>query len=221
MEFTKIALTGGPCAGKSSVLKRLMELDKPFKKTGYTVLCVSETASELISGGVAPRTCGTNLDFQILLFRLQLEKELIFELAAKTMDHERIVFVCDRGTVDGRAYLSDGEFDSMLSSFGTDYAEQLGRYDAVFHLLSAAKDAPEFYSTLNNSARKENPDEAVRLDDRALDSWGGHKNLQVIEGYSDFEGKVERTVDAVASFLGVSEQLKLAREYYKDHPDAE
>ena len=45
---------------------------------GYTVLFVPETATELISGGVAPWTCGTNADFQKCQFRLQLEKESVF-----------------------------------------------------------------------------------------------------------------------------------------------
>ena len=35
-----------------------------FTQMGYTVLFVPETATELITGGVAPWTCGTNDDYQ-------------------------------------------------------------------------------------------------------------------------------------------------------------
>ena len=56
MSITKIAVTGGPCAGKTTALSRIQ---RDFSHLGYTVLIVPETATLLISGGVAPWTCGT------------------------------------------------------------------------------------------------------------------------------------------------------------------
>ena len=82
MEITKIVITGGPCAGKSTALSWIQHA---FEQKGYTVLFVPETATELITGGVAPWTCGTNLDFQKCQMELQLEKEKLFEQAATTM----------------------------------------------------------------------------------------------------------------------------------------
>ena len=58
----KIALTGGPCAGKTTALSWI---DNYFSKKGYSVLFVSETATELITGGVSPWTCKTNFDFNL------------------------------------------------------------------------------------------------------------------------------------------------------------
>ena len=43
-----------------------------------------ETATELITGGVAPWTCGTNAEYQKCQLKLQIEKENIFEQAART-----------------------------------------------------------------------------------------------------------------------------------------
>ena len=51
MEITKIVLTGGPCAGKTTAMSRIQT---HFTKMGYTVLFIPETATELITGGVAP-----------------------------------------------------------------------------------------------------------------------------------------------------------------------
>ena len=82
MELTKIVITGGPCAGKSTAMSRIQD---EFTRMGYTVLFVPETATELITGGVAPWTCGTNAEFQQCLLKLQLEKEAVFETAAQTM----------------------------------------------------------------------------------------------------------------------------------------
>ena len=59
--ITKIVITGGPCAGKTTGLSWIQNT---FSQLGYVVLVVPETATELISGGVTPLSCGTNLDYQ-------------------------------------------------------------------------------------------------------------------------------------------------------------
>ena len=74
-EIRKIVLTGGPCAGKTTAMSWVQNA---FTEKGYKVLFVPETATELISGGVAPWTCGSNADYQRCQMQLQLEKEKIF-----------------------------------------------------------------------------------------------------------------------------------------------
>ena len=74
MQITKIVITGGPCAGKTTGMGKIQ---KEFAKLGYKVLFVPETATELITGGVAPWTCGSNLDYQKCQVRLQKEKESV------------------------------------------------------------------------------------------------------------------------------------------------
>lgn len=81
MKISKIVITGGPCAGKSSAMSWVQNA---FTQIGYTVLFVPETATELITGGVAPWTCGTNAEYQKCQLKLQIEKENIFEQAART-----------------------------------------------------------------------------------------------------------------------------------------
>ena len=54
MEITKIVITGGPCGGKSTAMSWIQ---KAFTQMGHTVLFVPETATELITAGVAPWTC--------------------------------------------------------------------------------------------------------------------------------------------------------------------
>ena len=81
VEISKIVITGGPCAGKSTALSWVQNA---FTQMGYRVLFVPETATELIGGGVAPWTCGSNLEYQKCQMKLQLEKEAIF--FAKNVD---------------------------------------------------------------------------------------------------------------------------------------
>ena len=72
MNISKIVITGGPCAGKSTAMSWVQNA---FTQMGYTVLFVPETATELITGGVAPWTCGTNAEYQKCQLKLQIEKE--------------------------------------------------------------------------------------------------------------------------------------------------
>ena len=63
MEITKIVITGGPCGGKSTAMSWIQN---HYTKLGYRVLFVPETATEFISGGVAPWTCQTNAHYQVV-----------------------------------------------------------------------------------------------------------------------------------------------------------
>lgn len=83
VSITKIVITGGPCAGKTTAMSRVQDA---FSKMGYTVLFVPETATELITGGVAPWTCKSNAAYQECQMRLQAAKEQIFEQAAELDD---------------------------------------------------------------------------------------------------------------------------------------
>ena len=161
--------------GKSTALSWMQNA---FTGLGYTVLFVPETATELISNGVAPWTCGTNAEYQKCQLKLQLEKEALFLQAARTMAADKILIVCDRGALDNKAYMTDAEFAEVLQFLGANEVELRDSYDAVFHLVTAAKGAEEFYTAANNAARTETPAEAVALDDKLLAAWTGHPHQQ-------------------------------------------
>ena len=158
--ISKIVITGGPCAGKSTAMSWIRNA---FSHRGYTVLIVPETATELITGGVAPWTCQTNADYQKCQVELQLTKERLFEQAASGMASEKILIVCDRGVMDNRAYMNEEEFEDVLRALDGDLIDWRDRYDAVFHLVTAANGAEEFYTKANNAARYESVEEAVQV----------------------------------------------------------
>ena len=152
MKITKIVITGGPCAGKTTAMSWIQNA---FTKEGYLVLFVSETATELSSGGAPWKYTKNNKEYQLQITKLMLAKEQAFEGAARTFDEEKVLIVCDRGTLDNRAYMSEEEFRYVLDQLGTGEVELRDRYDAVFHLVTAAKGAVEFYTNANNAARYE------------------------------------------------------------------
>ena len=216
VNITKIVLTGGPCAGKTTAMSWIQN---HFTKLGYRVLFVPETATELITGGVAPDTCGSNLDFQLCQMKLQLEKEKIFQQASSSMKGEKILIVCDRGAIDNRAYMNELEFSQVLESLGTDEIQLRDSYDAVFHLVTAAKGARQFYTLANNEARRETPEQAAALDDKLIAAWTGHPHLRVIDNSTEFEQKLMRLIAEIQGFLGEPEPLEIERKFLIAYPD--
>lgn len=214
--ITKIVITGGPCAGKTTAMSWIQNA---FTQMGYTVLFVAETATQLITGGVAPWTCGTNCEFQKCQLSMQLHKEKVFEQAAKTMDVPKVLIVCDRGALDNKVYMNDLEFEQVLEFLGTNEIELRDKYDAVFHLVTAAKGAEEFYTTENNSARTETVAEAAALDDKLISAWTGHPHLRVIDNSSNFEDKMKRLIAEITSFLGEPEPYEIERKFLIEYPD--
>ena len=216
VEITKIVITGGPCAGKTTAMSWIQS---NFTKMGYKVLFVPETATELITGGVAPWTCGSNLDYQKCQMQLQLEKERIFRQGAATMDADKVLIVCDRGALDNRAYMSEVEFAQVLTSLGANEVQLRDNYDAVFHLVTAAKGAEAFYTTANNTARTETVEQAAALDDKLIAAWTGHPHLRIIDNATDFQDKLKRLIAEIASFLGEPEPMEIERKFLIGYPD--
>lgn len=214
--ISKIVLTGGPCAGKTTAMSWIQNT---FTKKGYTVLFVPETATELIGGGVAPWTCGSNFEFQVCQLQLQAHKEEIYMKAANTMNVEKVLIVCDRGELDNKAYMTDEEFTQILDHMGWNEVQLRDGYDAVFHLVTAAKGAVEFYTTANNTARTETPEQAIALDDKIIHAWTGHPHLRVIDNAGDFETKMRALITEISSFLGEPEPLEIERKFLIEYPD--
>ena len=192
MQAKVIAITGGPCAGKTSVMGVVRD---ELERKGVAVRLVPEAATDLILEGVAPWTCPSMLHFQTQVIRLQLERE------AEALSSGAAVVVCDRGVCDSRAYLTDGEYSRALSANRLAACEALARYDAVFHLESVALADPAAYTRANNTARFESAEEAVAADRRTLNAWSAHPNLHVIGNAGSFDEKAGALVAAIAEAL--------------------
>lgn len=216
VKISKIVLTGGPCAGKTTALTWI---NNYFSKRGYTVLFVPETATELITNGVAPWTCETNYDYQRFQIRLQKIKEQIFDDAAKKMKNDKILIVCDRGILDNKAYMKEVEFKRILNEFGTSETQERDSYDAIFHLVSAAKGKENVYTLANNTARTENIEEARKLDYKIISAWTGHPHFRIIDNSTEFEEKLERLLKEITSFLGEPEPFEIERKFLIYYPN--
>ena len=209
-EILNIVVTGGPCGGKTTGLN---ELTKLLRSYGYTVYLVNETATELINDGMRP--FGDNkLDiksFQSLILDAQLAKEAIRIKAAKVCTNPKIAILYDRGILDNRAYIDDKIFDEMLKERNITESEILTRYDIVIHLVTAAIGKEEYYTTLNNAARKETKEEAQYQDTKTMEAWRNHPNLKIVNNDTLFEEKIEKVKNYIRAFIGEEEVLKQER----------
>ncbi len=211
----KIVITGGPCAGKTTAMSWIQNA---FTKQGYAVLFVDETATQLISGGAAPWLNTSNRDYQWHLIQLQTAKEKALADIARTMKSEKVLIVCDRAAMDNCAYMTGQEFAWVLRQLGTSQVELRDQYDAVFHLVTAAKGAEKYYTLANNQARTETVEEAATLDDKLIAAWTGHPHLRVIDNSTGFEEKMMRLIREITAFLGEPIPLEIERKFLIERP---
>lgn len=213
IELKKLVLTGGPCAGKTTAKSYLSE---KLADCGVTVTFVPETATMVIGSGIDPRSLdGENkMRFEELLLRTQIRLEdETFSSVAEIRGGDKRVMICDRGCMDVAAYAGRKEFEQILRRNNWDRSFLRDkRYDAVFHLETAAIDREEFYN-LDNPARHETPEQARQLDQKVRDAWLGHSHLAVIDNSTLFEEKMKRLLNKTRRVLGIPVAVEIERKF--------
>ena len=163
-----IALTGGPCSGKTTAINQLK------KELSDHVRFVPEAARFLIEEmGLRPDP--SNIDtwakFQEKLYLTQhtLEETALDEAHSRGQK----AVIADRGTLDSLAYLEGGaeEFQRFT---GARVEHELTRYRRVIVLAPAPK-----HLYVQDGARRETYEQACELSDRIRAAWGQHPDLRL------------------------------------------
>lgn len=196
MSIHKFVITGGPCGGKTTALKIL---NRHFTALGFKVFIIPEAATEIVSLGLSFGEIPVN-DFQDFIIKRMIHSENCVENIVKYFDKDVIIF-CDRGLLDNKAYMSHDNFIKILTQNGLTEEKAKNRYDAVFHLVTAANGAENYYTLSNNTVRYESPEEARELDKKTLSTWSTHDNLKIIDNSSTFEEKINRLIVEVEKFV--------------------
>lgn len=197
--ITKIVLTGGPCAGKTTATERVEET---FSKLGYAVFTLPEAATLFIHSGADFLTKDPHLYYEIhrsmMFFLLQME-DSFYEIAEAT--GKPALILNDRGAMDISAYMNPEDWQRLLKSVGKTEEELMARYKAVFHLCTSAKGAQNSYTLSNNSARIETLEEAVCVDDNLMRVWNLHPNLHIINSEEFVKDKIDNVLKGIAREL--------------------
>ena len=206
-----IAVTGGPCAGKTTILAHLQQ---ELADHGVRVLVVPEAARMLMSSGILPSEMPRKA-FQKAVFLTQLAHQGVFlESVFKIPAHKSVV-LCDRGTMDCVAYMGREAFEEMIGEMHMTVPQvRDGRYDAVIHLVTAANGAEGYYA--RDVERLETAEEARALDEATQQAWVGHPHLTIIGNETDFEDKKRRVLKQVLHHLGMPIPLEIERKYLVD-----
>jgi predicted ATPase/CYTH domain-containing protein len=212
MKQHKIVLTGGPCGGKTTAMSRIAER---LEGLGFRVFTVPETPTILFQGGFSLHdvTPAQVVELETTLLRTVMNNEASFQAIAEVYG-EDCVFLCDRGMMDTKAYVSADMWQTILSNLGqTEVQLRDQRYDAVVHMVTAAEGAEQFYTLANNTARTETPEQARDLDKKTQDAWVGHPHLRVVDNRADFDEKVRMAGAAACRVVGVPEPREVERRF--------
>jgi len=200
--LTTIVLTGGPCAGKTTVLSALTE------NYGDHVLIMPEVPTLLMANGFPRPGLEVPADdiwfsaFQNAVLPVQKNMEDLYVIMAQAKNAELLIF--DRGMLDGAAYMPGGEA-AFLATFNLAKDKIYARYDAVINLTSVAVSRPELWQPLKqtNAARfdYETLEVAQERDRRTREAWSGHPNWHLVPGNNGIEAVIAEVHNLVKPFL--------------------
>ncbi|MCI6617441.1 MAG: ATP-binding protein, partial [Prevotella sp.] len=167
-DIKKIVLTGGPCAGKTTALVKVIE---HFSSLGYKVFTIPEVPTLFSQSGMDYLTHNQNFFYEgeKATLAIQLDLEDRFMTMAQQLDQPTII-ICDRGAMDISAYMQPSMWEDITAKMGTSTQQLKERYDAILHLVSAADGAEAYYTTANNNQRKEGLELARELDKKVINA---------------------------------------------------
>lgn len=207
----RIVLTGGPCAGKTTALVKIIE---HFSSLGYKVFIIPEVPTLFSQAGMDYLTDNHAFFYEgeKATLETQLALEDKFTRMAETIKTPTLM-VCDRGTMDISAYMKPEMWEEITSGVGTSSEKLRARYDAVLHLVSAADGAEQFYTTANNAERTEGLELARELDKKVIQAWSEHPHLRVINNHENFDTKINRVIQEISNVLEIPQQVIEERKY--------
>lgn len=182
-----IAITGGPGAGKTTVLNLIK------KVLCKHVAILPEAASVLYGGGFwRLDSLSAKIAAQKAIYHVQREMENLV-----VGENQWSVALCDRGTLDGLAYWPQTE-DQFWKTFNTTLEQEYTRYKAVIHLRSPDKETGYNY---RNPLRLESPMEAAIIDEKIHQVWNKHPHYFVIESNESFLEKINQAIQRIDALL--------------------
>ena len=204
----RFVISGGPCGGKTTALARVFSY---LRERGFEVINCPEAYTILNSNGMS-FDFFTTPGMSCIIQGTVLDVQLAFEDGVQRVLKARgnpAVMLCDRGTMDGSVYVSTEDFQKVMDERNTNIVElRDNRYDACFHLVTAADGAEPYYTLDNNKARSESKEQAREVDQKTQRAWLGHPHLHVIDNSTDFEGKMSRLIDIISNIVGLPSNLK-------------
>ena len=141
--------------------------------------------------------------FQATLMKTQIALEDVFTDLAKNENIPSVI-LCDRGLMDGSAYVSEELWSAVMDEVGMNHNQLRDkRYDGVIHMVTAAEGAASFYNK-GNVARYEDLKEALEVDHKLRHAYLGHSRFYMVDNnVTHFNMKIDKCVDIVSKIIGL------------------
>ena len=214
-KVTKVVITGGPSSGKTECI---YEVKEHFEKLGYKVIVIPSVGTALIRCGIYPWDAVNEDDFERMNLGAKIKLEEVADEAVSNINAQKILILCERGTLDVKAYTSNRNFQQICKEYNTSEEELKNSYDAVFHLKTVAKGYKEQYKQLP-VFRREDPETAIYLDDKTIEAWSGHSNYRIIDAYPHFEDKMQKLIKEISYLLHEENKTYVEKKYLIKMPD--
>lgn len=193
---TIVCLTGGPCAGKTSVIAKLIAHANDHN---IRVYYHADTQSIIKSGGflsdMRVMSKSQQLTYVQTILRLQIWTENMFFNLAK-MSAKKALILVERGLLDYKLLLEPELWEGLLNENGWKEADLSdSRYHLVMHLETAACGAEEIFNKWNEGSWTLGS--AIERDSKLKDVWIKHHSFRALRnmtGLKGFEHKMEEAV---------------------------
>jgi len=181
-----VALTGGACGGKSSLVHEL-RVRSPWK---VPVFLVPEAATKLWRGlPIALADIGTGRLIEaerVLLRGHRTDVQQAWKLAS---------------LLDSPAYLGAPTVDRLLAETGSSREDVMSRYQLVLHLVTVADGAPEQFYPTPREERDAWLETAIDTDRACATAWRDHPGYRRIENDMTWDRKLEQALSLIGDAL--------------------
>ncbi len=188
-KIVKILITGSPLAGKDISIDRLRQ---DLEKAGYYVVNTNEIAERILLNNIKPYGDASIsvYDFQNAIFKTQLFLEdLYLSLIEKITTDKTIIFLINRGILDGMPFMKEGEFESIMKENNYDIRSTSNRYDLIFCLESLAM-LGIYDKHANNEVRFQEKNEVIEMNNKFYKYYKTYcNNVHYIKATDNFEDK--------------------------------
>lgn len=200
-KIIRVLITGSVQAGKDTTIKRLKN---DLELSGYYVVNTNEVAELILLNNIKPfgDDTITLLEYQDAVFQSQLfVEDLYMSLIKKIKTDKTIVFLLNRGVLDGMPFIGECEFNKIVTQHNFDKETTKDRYDIVLCLETYAM-LGVYDKRANSEVRFQDFEKAVEMNNQFYDMYKKYyPNIIYIKANDDFEEKYIKVLETLKTEL--------------------
>ena len=200
-KIIRVLITGSVQAGKDTTIKRLKT---DLEQSGYYVVNTNEVAELILLNNIKPfgDETITLLEYQDAIFQGQLFVENLYMSLIKNIKTDKnIVFLLNRGVLDGMPFIGESEFNKIVTKHNFDKETTKDRYDIVLCLETYAM-LGVYDKRANSEVRFQDFEKAVEMNNQFYDMYKKYfPNIKYIKANDDFEEKYTKVLETLKTEL--------------------